>query len=117
MTNKICKTHGLTKFQSIGKGVNQRFRCAKCNVERVTERRKKVKQLLVNHFGGKCSLCGYDKYVGALAFHHLDPSIKDFGISNKGNTRSFERQLKELEKCILVCNNCHAELHHGNKTI
>jgi hypothetical protein len=110
---KECKTHGLIKFNSIGQGKNKRFRCSKCNIERVTKRRKEVKKRLVDALGGECYICGYKDYVGALAFHHLDPKEKEFGISSKGNTRSFERQLKELEKCKLVCLNCHAEIHHN----
>ena len=109
---KECKTHGLTEFKPVGQGANLRSRCAKCNVERVTKRRKEVKRKLVEALGGKCYICGYNEYVGALAFHHMDESTKEFGISEKGNTRSYERQLKELEKCKLVCLNCHAEIHH-----
>jgi hypothetical protein len=114
MENKLCNTHGLTKFNFIGQGKNKRLRCAKCNVERVTQRRQKVKEQLVFAKGGKCICCGYNKYVGALAFHHIDESTKSFGISEKGNTRSFERQLKELEKCVLFCLNCHAENHYNS---
>lgn len=63
--------------------------------------------------GGKCMLCGYDKCSRALSFHHLDPSKKDFGLSERGLTRSWERIKKEIDKCILVCANCHMELHEG----
>ena len=114
---KRCKTHCLTEFKPIGKGEHQRFRCAKCNVERVTKRRRKLKLEIIEHFGGKCCVCGYDKYPGALAFHHLDPTKKDFSIGAKGNTKSLENQLKEAEKCILVCHNCHSEIHAGVITI
>jgi hypothetical protein len=108
---KECKTHGLTEFKEVGRNQNARLRCFKCNVERVTKRRKEVKKKLVEALGGECYLCGYNDYIGALAFHHLDPNKKEFGLSDKGNTRSYERQLKELEKCKLVCLNCHAEIH------
>jgi hypothetical protein len=63
--------------------------------------------------GGKCQCCGYNKYVGALEFHHINSEEKDFGISAKGYTRSWERVKEELDKCILVCANCHREIH-GN---
>ena len=49
----------------------------------------------------------------ALEFHHLDPSQKDFGISSKGYTRSWDKVKEELDKCILVCSNCHREIHSG----
>lgn len=63
--------------------------------------------------GGKCQCCGYNRYVGALEFHHINSEEKDFGISAKGYTRSWERVKEELDKCILVCANCHREIH-GN---
>lgn len=58
-------------------------------------------------------LCGYSKCIAALDFHHTDPSKKDFGISSGGYTRSFEKIKDELDKCILVCANCHRELHYN----
>ena len=82
-------------------------------VEAVQRRRDKIKEIGVQYKGGKCCICGYDKYIGALEFHHLDPNQKDFGISAKGYTRSFERVKDELGKCILVCSNCHKEIHAG----
>lgn len=80
---------------------------------RVRDSRRKTKAKCVEYLGGKCSICGYNKYNGALQFHHLDPSKKDFGISRGGNTRSFEKIRLELDKCILVCANCHFEIHGG----
>ena len=106
--NRECKTHGLSRFILEGRGY---YRCTKCRSDRVSKRRKKVKQLLVEYKGGKCERCGYDKCISALEFHHLDPSKKDFGISGNGNTLSIERMKKEADKCILVCSNCHKEIH------
>ena len=60
---------------------------------------------------GKCERCGYSKCVDALDFHHLDPKSKDFNISKNGNTRSWEEIKKELDKCIMLCANCHREEH------
>lgn len=67
----------------------------------------------VAYKGGKCQICGYSKYVGALEFHHIDPSQKDFGIASKGYTRSWDKNKEELNKCVLVCSNCHREIHAG----
>jgi len=64
----------------------------------------------INYKGGKCAKCGYNKYAGALDFHHLDPSKKDFTIARRKNC-SLETIKPELDKCILLCRNCHAELH------
>lgn len=83
----------------------------KRNVISVDKRRKKLKILAIEYKGGKCEKCGYDKCKAALEFHHLDPNEKDFGIASKGYTRSWEAVKKELDKCIMVCANCHREIH------
>lgn len=67
--------------------------------------------MAIAYKGGKCEHCGYCKCDKALEFHHRDPSEKDFGISYKGETRSFDRIKVELDKCILLCANCHREEH------
>ena len=73
----------------------------------------KVHRRKVNYKGGKCEICGYDKYLGALDFHHLDPAQKDFAISNSNIYKNLDKLKKELDKCILVCANCHREIHGG----
>lgn len=77
----------------------------------VSKRRKNLRQQAVEYKGGKCIFCGYNKYIGTLEFHHF--SKKNFGLSEKGITRSWDKIQKELDKCILVCANCHRELHGG----
>ena len=72
--------------------------------------RRKLKQKLVEYKGGKCEICGYDKCIDALEFHHLNPSEKEFTICS-GDYKSFEKAKKEADKCILVCANCHREIH------
>lgn len=68
---------------------------------------------IVNEFGGKCSICGYKKNLSALAFHHQDPSKKDFKLDIRSlSNRKFSAIQNELQKCILICHNCHSELHH-----
>lgn len=80
-------------------------------IKAVQRRREKVRQMAVDHKGGCCQVCGYNRCVEALEFHHLDPTQKDFGISHKGYARSWERVKKEIDKCILLCANCHREFH------
>ena len=80
--------------------------------EKVKIFRKRKKQKSIDYKGGKCCRCGYNKCNDALEFHHLDPSKKDFGIAQKMSW-SFEKIKKELDKCSLVCRNCHAEIHAG----
>lgn len=80
-------------------------------IQAVQRRRKRVRQMAINYKGGRCQICGYNKCQEALEFHHLESSGKDFGISDKGYTRSWEKIKGELDKCILVCANCHRKIH------
>jgi len=79
----------------------------------VIARRRKVKRMAVELMGGSCQICGYDKHPGVLEFHHLDASTKLFGISGSGLTRGWSTVLLELEKCVMVCANCHREIEMG----
>ncbi len=79
----------------------------------VDKRRKKIKKMALEYGGGKCALCGYNRCIRALEFHHKDSKGKDFGVSAKGYTRSWTVVKQELQKCILLCANCHREVHDG----
>jgi hypothetical protein len=79
----------------------------------VAKRRKKVRLMAIEYGGGCCQICGYKKCNRALGFHHKDPTKKDFGLSASGLTRSWDKTKAELGKCILVCANCHMEIHEG----
>ncbi len=82
-------------------------------IKAVAKRRRKIKELSIQYKGGKCQVCGYAKYQGALDLHHKDPKTKKFGIGDKGYTRSWDKVRTELDKCVLVCANCHRELEAG----
>jgi 5-methylcytosine-specific restriction endonuclease McrA len=82
-------------------------------IKAVQRRREKVRRMTVSYKGGCCQACGYDRCIEALEFHHLDPKQKDFGISYKGYTRSWEKVKEEVDKCVLLCANCHREAHAG----
>lgn len=73
--------------------------------------------MAVEYKGGKCELCGYNRCVDALEFHHRNSSEKEFGVSQSGLTRSWERVKNEIDKCILVCANCHRELHNNLRSL
>lgn len=105
----MCKKHGKCEH-SLSKG--GRYRCRRCTVEAVTTHRRRLKHKAVAYLGGKCSICGYNKCIDALEFHHKNPAEKTFGIASSGITYSWARVKVELDKCILVCANCHRELHH-----
>ena len=76
-------------------------------------RRAKVRLMAVEYKGGCCEICSYNRCIEALEFHHVDPKTKEFGISSKGYSRSWEKVKTEIEKCILLCANCHREYHAG----
>jgi transposase len=109
-----CRRHGDTDHYLDKRGY---YRCKRCRTEAVTRRRRRVKQILVGEAGGRCQLCGYDRYFGALEFHHLDPATKSFGLSIRGLTPSIEVLRVEARKCVLLCSNCHAEVEGGIASI
>jgi hypothetical protein len=82
----------------------------------VTERRRRIKQILVEEAGGRCVVCGYAQSVAALQFHHLDPMTKAFSIRYAG-TRALDRSRAEAAKCVLLCANCHAEVESGSAQV
>lgn len=105
-----CRRHGLTMFRLMARGG---YRCGRCQSEAVARRRRKVKQILVEEAGGKCVVCGYERCLAALEFHHLDPSAKRYTLSHRGVTRSLAKARSEARKCVLLCGNCHAEVEAG----
>lgn len=81
--------------------------------ERKTMIRQVLKQKTLEYKGAKCNLCGYNKCIGALHLHHLDPSKKSFNLSCYKSTKWLDYK-NEADKCIVLCANCHSELHWGN---
>ena len=79
--------------------------------ESLRKRRKVVKLLSVAFKGGVCESCGYDRCVKALEFHHLNPEEKEFSISRDITKISWVKLKLELEKCVMLCANCHREKH------
>lgn len=106
-----CPRHGPARFRLDGRGT---YRCRRCAQERVAERRRRVKRILVAEAGGRCRMCGYDRCIAALQFHHLDPHGKSFALSHQGLTRGIEKARQEARKCVLLCANCHAEVEAGH---
>jgi 5-methylcytosine-specific restriction endonuclease McrA len=80
-------------------------------IQAVQRRRRMVRRQAIALKGGRCQVCGYDRCAEALEFHHLDSEVKDFGISSRGYTRSWDKVRQELAKCLLLCANCHREVH------
>ena len=76
--------------------------------------RSTTKQRMIDSLGGKCSCCGYSKCNSALEFHHLNPSEKEFSFSAAlASPKAWNLLVIELKKCILLCANCHREVHAG----
>lgn len=86
---------------------------AEYNKAAVSKRRKKLREMARQYKGNKCAICGYNKCGRALSFHHKDPSKKNFGISMNGLTRAWSKIMVELDNCVLLCSNCHMEVHDG----
>lgn len=75
--------------------------------------RDAMKQTLVNLRGGCCFVCGYKKCLSALEFHHTDPTKKDFTVSHNMKTEITQDILNEVNKCVILCANCHREVHQS----
>jgi transposase len=105
-----CPRHGETEFVL---GARGSYRCKRCRAEAVTRRRRKVKTTLVEEAGGACCICGYNRTMRALHFHHLEPSQKRHEINAKGVAIALEKLRAEAHKCVLLCSNCHAEVEDG----
>ena len=89
---------------------HKRTICGACHNKYTLQKGLEKRQKAIDYLGGKCQICDYNKHYGALEFHHLDPSIKD---PKYGNLRSWswDRIVREIQKCVLLCANCHREVH------
>jgi transposase-like protein len=101
---RACPSHGRTVWRLDRRGT---YRCALCVQQRVAERRRRVKRILVEEAGGCCSVCGYDACCAAL----------EFALSHDGATLGIDRARKEARKCVLLCANCHAEVEAGVRVL
>lgn len=90
-----------------------KLRCKKCNNIKLRDKSKEYKLICIQTLGGKCSSCGYDKCMDALEFHHTNPNEKDENF-NTWQHWSLDRRLDEIKKCILLCANCHREIHEND---
>lgn len=114
---KLCKRCSIIKsvdnFYKRRKGFDISTYCKPCTNIQTINRQRKFKEKCIKYKGSCCQMCNYKKYNGALEFHHLDPTKKDFSISSAKHTKFDNRIIIELDKCILLCSNCHKEVHAG----
>ncbi len=122
-----CSPFGKHNTKRIHIEIDNKRTCSMCGIEyqgghhkhkdkcgncRSVYYRNKTKQQAIDYKGGKCSVCDYNKCLGALHFHHVHPEEKKFTIASYGFNK-FDSLVEELDKCILVCSNCHSEIHAG----
>lgn len=123
-----CLPVGQSAAKFLPNSNGKNFVCVVCNKEFIYEKNKynnstsacgvclqrahrdMIKKSAIKYLGGKCIKCGYNKCVDVLTFHHVDPNNKKHNISRMYGY-SWESVKKELNKCILLCMNCHIELH------
>ena len=111
-TKYQCRTCGKQGEEHFYKSAV--YYCKPCwNARTYQSSLDKIAEYMESRGGAKCQRCGYDKYVGALEFHHRDPSEKDPKWSRGWN---MERLKKELDKCDILCSNCHREVHWEMRT-
>ena len=113
--NKLCYTEVIricklcnNKFRDY-QG-RRRTRCGSCNTK---IRRFRTKATAIKFLGGKCIQCGWDGDQAAFQFHHLNPREKEFVLGSVAN-KSWETIKPELEKCLVLCANCHM-IEHNTK--
>lgn len=108
----VCGEDRPEFMMNRGHGRKAQNLCKKCHNKNTKERGRQNKQIFVDYKGGKCERCGYDRCLNALDFHHINPEEKDPTFEGM-RYWSFEKAKKELDKCMLLCSNCHREKHDG----
>ena len=109
---KLCPKCNISKPKSeFYQSKKSSSYCKSCIVQSNLERQRNTKSLAVEYKGGKCSICGYSKSMAALEFHHINPNEKDKDYFNMRGGLSPNLKT-ELDKCVLLCANCHREIHH-----
>jgi hypothetical protein len=109
-----CKCNkDVTEFYKRRKKLHSSSYCRSCSSDKTFERMRKFKEKCVEYKGGSCKNCGYKRCFSALEFHHVNPEHKDFTISHMRKYSFDEITMYELDKCVLLCSNCHREVESG----
>lgn len=112
-SNKYCpkcdKTKVVEEFYARSGRKQLYAYCRSCMIAYQQKRNRDLKQRAVDYKGGKCERCGYSRCIWALDFHHPESSKKDINIAHA--SYRWAKLQSELDKCMLVCSNCHREIH------
>ena len=122
METKVCTKCGMEKpitefhWRDKAKGI-KRSECKECHTNYMKsvyhQKREAVGEIKQNF---ACAKCGYNEYPTALDFHHIDPSQKDTTVARMlSNNYTLDKTLKEIEKCVCLCANCHRVFHFLEK--
>lgn len=111
MADYLCKRCGETDPNNFYTSNGAKSKCKKCHTLEVHQTKRLLKDRAIEHMGGKCADCGITGSQWIFDFHHLDPAEKDFGWGEK-RTTNWENLKKEIDKCVLLCANCHRTRHH-----
>ena len=110
LKNYLCKHCGETDPLNFFKNSKMKSCCSKCHTLQVHQRKREIKLRAIEYLGGCCHRCGYKGVPAVYDFHHKDQSQKEFSWGEK-RTSNWERLKPELDKCLLLCANCHREVH------
>lgn len=112
LTNKVCAKCGA-EFTIKDTGYTRRYcyNCVPFSPKTGAQNRQIIKKWALEYKGNKCEICGYNKCSEALDFHHEIPNEKEFSLSDRNLILDWQIIKKELDKCILICANCHREIH------
>lgn len=115
MKTKVCfkckVEKEISEFHEKDHGKRHSPWCKKCFSRYCRDRWKSIKLKAISLFDSRCCKCGYNKNLSSLDFHHMEPDKKEYNW-NRLCKRPWEEIVSELKKCILVCRNCHSELHN-----
>ncbi len=123
METKICTKCGVEKpieefhWRNKTQGT-RRSECKECHNKQVKQRYEENKSQINTLKEGKyCEKCGYNKCIAALDYHHIDPSIKIDTVARLSTHSNIDNAIKEIDKCVLLCANCHREFHYLEEKI
>jgi predicted HNH restriction endonuclease len=110
MECNVCGTELIPNENWIGSRIRKQYYiCTPCVISRDRERQRALKLRMIEYKGGKCEDCGGTFHPASYDFHHVNPDEKEFSFNRN---MSWKKAVKELDKCVLLCSNCHRVRHY-----